>query len=208
MAAPAASPSREELVYTAELSEATQRYAEYVGDHEQCGKVGHGAHSARLFSRAYHNVIDEKCAAWHTLASFQLEQGKKGNWKAEKAAKEFRLKVEAEINNTCFHVIGVIDKHLLPSSFTAMENSVFYHKMKGNCYETIGELKARYLGFMKGNGHGTLAELKSRAERRETSDCSLKAYMKVSVLWDHTSPGFKHHELTLLQITGFAVVCG
>ena len=47
-----------------------------------------------LFSRAYNSVVDEKCAVWHILTSFQLEQGAKGNQIAERAAREFRLKVD------------------------------------------------------------------------------------------------------------------
>jgi hypothetical protein len=47
-----------------------------------------------LFSRACHSVVDEKCAVWHILTSFQLEQGGKGNQIAKKAAREFQFKVD------------------------------------------------------------------------------------------------------------------
>jgi hypothetical protein len=82
-----------------------------------------------LFSRAYHYVIDEKCKARRILASFQLQERKKGNLKAEKAAMEFRLKVEAEIEEACYLVVNIIDKQLLPVSSSSADNLVFYHQM-------------------------------------------------------------------------------
>lgn len=81
-----------------------------------------------LFSRAYHSVTDEKCTAWHILASSQLQEREKGNLKAEKAAIEFRLKVESEIEEASYLVINTIDRLLRVSSSSA-ENLVFYHHM-------------------------------------------------------------------------------
>ncbi|XP_062232372.1 14-3-3-like protein C [Phragmites australis] len=201
-AAAAASPSREELVYTAQLSEKTHRYAVIhlqisfpflASSSLLCSDGALQIREARiglpaclhiisqpfvsivytdmleamisiakldteltevergLFCMVYHSVIDEKFLEWHALSSFQLKQGKKGNWKAEKAATEFRLKVEAEVDASCYHVINIIDKHLLPSSSTA----------------------AQSFGLLPQNGicYGTL-----RGERKEASDLSLKAY--------------------------------
>lgn len=82
-----------------------------------------------LFSRAYHSVTDEKCTAWHILASFQLQERKKGNLKAEKAAIALRLKVEAEIEEACYHVINIIDKLLLRVPSSSADNLVFYLQM-------------------------------------------------------------------------------
>ncbi|CAL4903357.1 unnamed protein product [Urochloa decumbens] len=177
-AAAAASPSREELVYTAQLSEKAQRYNDMLQAMSSVAKLGTGLTYLErgLFSRAYHSVIDEKCTAWDILASFQLEEGKKGNLKAEKAAIEFRLKVEAEIEEACYLVINIIEKQLLRVSSSSADNLVFYYQMKGNCYRTLAKLKDAALGFRKRNCYGTFAELKGRAERLEASEQSLKAY--------------------------------
>lgn len=94
-------------------------------------KLGTGLTSLErgLFSRAYHSVTDEKCTAWHILASAQLQERKKGNLKAEKTAIEFRLKVEAEIEEVCYLVINIIDRLLLRVPSSSAENLVFYHHM-------------------------------------------------------------------------------
>ncbi|XP_025809317.1 14-3-3 protein 7-like isoform X2 [Panicum hallii] len=177
MAAPA-SPSREELIYTAELSEEAQRYDDMLQAMSCVARLGTELTLLErgLFSRAYHYVIDEKCKARRILASFQLQERKKGNLKAEKAAMEFRLKVEAEIEEACYLVVNIIDKQLLPVSSSSADNLVFYHQMKGNCYRTLAKVKDAALGFRKRNRYGTFAELKNRAERLEVSEQSLKAY--------------------------------
>ncbi|KAL4562015.1 hypothetical protein LXL04_034203 [Taraxacum kok-saghyz] len=82
-----------------------------------------------------------------------IEQKEESDQNA-KRIKEYRQKVESELNTICNDIMNVIDNHLIPSSG---ESNVFYYKMKGDYY--------RYL-----------AEFKFGNDKKDVADLSMKAY--------------------------------
>jgi 14-3-3 protein epsilon len=52
--------------------------------------------------------------------------------------KQLKTKLEAELNNICNDILGLIDSNLIPSS-GSVEEKVFYYKMKGDYYRYISE---------------------------------------------------------------------
>ena len=70
--------------------------------------------------------------------------------------RDYRGKVESELNNICDVILCILDTNLIPSS-TYGESNVFYLKMKGDY-------------------HPYLAEFKTSAERMEANESTLLAY--------------------------------
>merc|ERR1711924_518403 len=62
----------------------------------------------------------------------------KGNTQNMELAKQYRVKVEAELNKICDEILSLIDSNLVPQS-TSGECKVFYYKMKGDYYRYIAE---------------------------------------------------------------------
>merc|ERR1712110_1122990 len=57
-----------------------------------------------------------------------------------KHAKEYCVKVEAELQKICDTIIGLLDTNLVPKASTG-EAKVFYQKMKADYYRYIAEFK-------------------------------------------------------------------
>jgi 14-3-3 protein beta/theta/zeta len=54
-------------------------------------------------------------------------------------AKEYREKVEKELDEICQDVLNLLEKHLVPKASNA-ESKVFYLKMKGDYYRYLAEV--------------------------------------------------------------------
>ncbi|XWS69638.1 hypothetical protein CRYUN_Cryun04dG0196000 [Craigia yunnanensis] len=109
-----------------------------------------------LLSVGYKNVIGARRASWRIMSSIEQKEESKGNEDNVKLIKGYRQKVEEELSKICTDILGIIEKHLVPSSASG-EATVFYYKMKGDYY--------RYV-----------AEFKSDKERKEAAEQSLKGY--------------------------------
>lgn len=110
-----------------------------------------------LLSIGYKNVVGAHRASWRILSSIEQKEEAKGNDVNVKRIKVYRQKVESELSNICSDIMTIIDDHLIPSSSSAGESSVFFYKMKGDYY--------RYM-----------AEFKTGDERKEVADHSMEAY--------------------------------
>merc|ERR1712166_503501 len=62
----------------------------------------------------------------------------KGNEEQEKYAQEYCKKVEAELQQICDTILGVLDNNLIPKASSG-ESKVFYQKMKADYYRYIAE---------------------------------------------------------------------
>jgi len=150
--------SREESVYMAKLAEQAERYDEMV---EAMKKVAEldielTVEERNLLSVAYKNVIGARRASWRIISSIEQKEDNKGNEAHVKKIREYRRKVEGEVSTICTDILGVLDKHLIPSATTG-ESKVFYYKMKGDY-------------------HRYLAEFATGDARKEAADNSLAAY--------------------------------
>merc|ERR1711924_232206 len=91
-----------------------------------------------LLSVAYKNAVGSRRAAWRIISSVEQKEKSKGNSENEGHAKEYRAKVEKELDDICGKILDLLDKNLIPNSSTG-ESKVFYQKMKADYYRYIAE---------------------------------------------------------------------
>jgi 14-3-3 protein epsilon len=81
-----------------------------------------------LLSVAYKNVVGTRRASWRIISSIEQKEESKGSDKHVSTIKEYRSKIELELEKVCEDVLDVLDKSLIPNAATG-ESKVFYHKM-------------------------------------------------------------------------------
>merc|ERR1711992_66620 len=90
-----------------------------------------------LLSVAYKNVVGARRSSWRVISS--IEQKTEGSERKQAMAKQYREKVETELNDICGDVLQLLDTHLIPKASNA-ESKVFYLKMKGDYYRYLAEV--------------------------------------------------------------------
>jgi 14-3-3 protein epsilon len=154
--------TREECVYKAKLAEQAERYDEMVSSMKSVAELDNEltVEERNLLSVAYKNVIGARRASWRIVSSIeQKEQGKLAE-EFQEITREYRKKIENELNRICLDVLCIIDNNLIPNAATG-ESKVFYYKMKGDYHRYLAE-------FATGN------------ERKEAAEKSLVAYKAAS----------------------------
>jgi len=131
---------RERNVYIAKLAEQTERYSEMA---EAMKKVVQQhweltVEERNLFSVAYKNHLGARRSAYRVLISCEAKENNKD--RAQKV-KEYKIKIEKELQDIIADVLDLVDNHLL-SHTKENESCVFYHKMKGDYYRYMCELYA------------------------------------------------------------------
>jgi 14-3-3 protein epsilon len=81
-----------------------------------------------LLSVGYKNVIGSRRAAWKIISSIEQKEQSKGNEGHVKKIKEYRAKIEKELDGICEDILALLDQHLIPSA-SSSESKVFYYKM-------------------------------------------------------------------------------
>lgn len=113
-----------------------------------------------LLSVAYKNVIGSRRASWRIISSIEQKEENKGNTTHVDITKEYRSKIEAELNKICKDILEILDKNLIVSAKSG-ESKVFYYKMKGDY-------------------HRYLAEFSNENERKDAAQMSLDAYKEAT----------------------------
>uniref|UniRef100_A0A0B7AD66 14-3-3 protein epsilon n=1 Tax=Arion vulgaris TaxID=1028688 RepID=A0A0B7AD66_9EUPU len=158
--------TREECVYKAKLAEQAERYDEMVSSMKNVAEQDTEltVEERNLLSVAYKNVIGARRASWRIVSSIeQKEQGKLAE-EYQEITREYRKKIEAELNRICQDVLCIIDNNLIPNAATG-ESKVFYYKMKGDYHRYLAE-------FATGNDRKEAAE-KSLVAYKAASDISM-----------------------------------
>merc|ERR1712063_116882 len=88
---------------------------------------------------AYKNVVGARRSSWRVISS--IEQKTEGAKKKQAMAKEYREKIEKELNDICGDVLNLLDKFLIAKASNA-ESKVFYLKMKGDYFRYLAEADA------------------------------------------------------------------
>lgn len=83
-----------------------------------------------LLSVAYKNVVGTRRASWRIISSIEQKEESKGSDKHVGIIREYRQKIELELEKVCEDVLKVLDESLIPKSESA-ESKVFYYKMYG-----------------------------------------------------------------------------
>lgn len=157
---------RDKAVYLAKLAEQAERYDEMVQEMRKVAATTDGetpelsVEERNLLSVAYKNVIGARRASWRIISSIEQKEENKGHESNVATTKEYRGKIESELNKICKDILTILDKNLIPSAKSG-ESKVFYYKMKGDY-------------------HRYLAEFSDEKERKEAANMSLEAYREAT----------------------------
>merc|ERR1711937_744249 len=117
-----------------------ERYDE-MGEHmkvvAQCNQEL-SVEERNLISVAYKNAVGSRRASWRIISSVEQKEASKGNEANVANCKEYRMKVETELQGICDTILGLLSESLIPVAKDA-ESKVFYHKMKGDYFRYIAE---------------------------------------------------------------------
>ena len=91
-----------------------------------------------LLSVAYKNVVGTRRASWRIISSIEQKEETKGSDKHVAKIKEYRDKIEKELEQVCGDVLSVLDDCLIPKAESG-ESKVFYHKMYV-CYSNFNPM--------------------------------------------------------------------
>jgi 14-3-3 protein epsilon len=116
---------------------------------ESVGRSGNelSVEERKLLSVAYKNAVGSRRAARRITTSVELEETSKGNDGFAARAREYRDKVDDEVQKLCITVVGLLERSLIPKASDG-ESAVFYLQMKAGFHRhiaesTAGEAKAK-----------------------------------------------------------------
>merc|ERR1711912_101331 len=98
------------------LAEQAERYDEMADHMEKVGKAGDelSVEERNLLSVAYKNAVGSRRASWRIISSVVQKEGSKGNDTNVTHCKEYRAKVETELQGICDTILGLLDSSLIP----------------------------------------------------------------------------------------------
>lgn len=116
--------------FLARLCEQAERYDEMVTYMKEVAKMGLEltVDERNLLSVAYKNVVGTRRASWRIISSIEQKEESKGTEKHVGTIRDYRIKIEEELEKVCQDVLDVLDQHLIPQAASG-ESKVFYHKM-------------------------------------------------------------------------------
>jgi 14-3-3 protein epsilon len=132
---------RDKAVYFAKLAEQAERYDEMAEKMNEVGQSGSelSTEERNLLSVAYKNAVGSRRAAWRIISSVEQKETSKGNKENAEWAKEYREKVEKELDDICDKIVKLLTNTLIPKPGTNSESTVFYQKMKADYHRYIAE---------------------------------------------------------------------
>ncbi|XP_061687626.1 14-3-3 protein beta/alpha-1-like [Syngnathoides biaculeatus] len=132
---------RSEEVQKAKMAEQAERYDDMAAAMKLVTEQNKDLtnEERNLLSVAYKNVVGARRSSWRVISS--IEQKTEGNEKKHQMARDYRLKIEKELQEICLDVLKLLDDFLIPNAKPA-ESKVFYLKMKGDYYRYLSEVAA------------------------------------------------------------------
>ncbi|XP_061760187.1 14-3-3 protein beta/alpha-1 [Nerophis ophidion] len=130
---------KNDLVQNAKLAEQAERYDDMAAAMKSVTEQGTelSNEERNLLSVAYKNVVGARRSSWRVISS--IEQKIEGNDKKKQMAREYREKIESELQEICHDVLGLLDQYLIANA-SSSEGKVFYLKMKGDYYRYLSEV--------------------------------------------------------------------
>ncbi len=90
-------------------------------------------------------MVGTRRASWRIISSIEQKEESKGTDKHVGTIRDYRQKIETELERVCQDVLDVLDESLIPKAESG-ESKVFYHKM---CVlPSIGRASSAYLQFL------------------------------------------------------------
>jgi len=134
--------ARDKAVYFAKLAEQAERYDEMADKMNEVGQSGTelSTEERNLLSVAYKNAVGSRRAAWRIISSVEQKETSKGNNENAAWAKEYREKVEKELDEICGKIVKLLTEKLIAKTAgTNSESTVFYQKMMADYHRYIAE---------------------------------------------------------------------
>lgn len=130
---------REDLVHIAKLAEQAERYDDMATAMKAVTEKGQelGNEERNLLSVAYKNVVGARRSSWRVISS--IESKTEGSERKQSMAKEYRQKIESELQKICKEVLSLLDDFLIKNAPNS-ESKVFYYKMKGDYFRYLAEV--------------------------------------------------------------------
>ncbi|KAJ5834343.1 hypothetical protein N7447_000369 [Penicillium robsamsonii] len=131
---------RENKTFLARLCEQAERYDEMVTFMKEVANIGGEltVDERNLLSVAYKNVVGTRRASWRIISSIEQKEENKGSEEHVGIIRDYRQKIETELEQVCQDVLDVLDEALIPKAETG-ESKVFYYKMKGDYHRYLAE---------------------------------------------------------------------
>uniref|UniRef100_A0A3Q0TA14 Tyrosine 3-monooxygenase/tryptophan 5-monooxygenase activation protein, theta polypeptide a n=1 Tax=Amphilophus citrinellus TaxID=61819 RepID=A0A3Q0TA14_AMPCI len=128
-----------DLIQKAKLAEQAERYDDMAECMKAVTEMGEelSNEERNLLSVAYKNVVGARRSSWRVISSIGLKT--EGCEKKQQLVKEYREKVESELDEICKCVLKLLDDHLIKNASNS-ESKVFYLKMKGDYYRYLAEV--------------------------------------------------------------------
>jgi len=129
---------KETLIQRAKLAEQAERYDDMAAAMKEVTKMQEEpltTEERNLLSVAYKNIVGAKRSSWRVISSIEQKATDK-----EVLAKEYRKKIEGELDAVCNEVLELLDKYLVTKSSSDHESAVFFLKMKGDYYRYLAEV--------------------------------------------------------------------
>ena len=73
-------------------------------------------------------MVGTRRASWRIISSIEQKEESKGSDKHVTTIRDYRQKIETELEKVCQDVLDVLDESLIPKAESG-ESKVFYHKM-------------------------------------------------------------------------------
>ena len=131
-------------VTKAKMAEQSERYEDMVKLMKELveQKDGKGVtpEERNLLSVAYKNVVGSRRSSWRVVSSIYQKATDSNEEQKASLAKNYRGKIEQELDATCNEVLELLDSKLIDNASGA-EEKVFYLKMKGDYYRYLAEVK-------------------------------------------------------------------
>uniref|UniRef100_A0A1I8ID46 14_3_3 domain-containing protein n=1 Tax=Macrostomum lignano TaxID=282301 RepID=A0A1I8ID46_9PLAT len=135
--------SRDDLVHIAKLAEQAERYDDMAEAMKSVTEKGQelGNEERNLLSVAYKNVVGARRSSWRVISSIESKSESANDKSNAKLAmgKEYRLKIESELQKICKEVLTLLDDFLIANASNP-ESKVFYYKMKGDYFRYLAEV--------------------------------------------------------------------
>lgn len=130
---------KEDLIHRAKIAEQAERYEDMATAMKILTESGAelSNEERNLLSIAYKNLIGARRSSWRIISS--IEQKTEESQRKLQIAREYREKVEKELQEICHEVLDLLDKYLIPRATTA-DSKVFYLKMKGDDFRYLAEV--------------------------------------------------------------------
>ncbi|OJJ59345.1 hypothetical protein ASPSYDRAFT_88272 [Aspergillus sydowii CBS 593.65] len=153
---------RESKTFLARLCEQAERYDEMVTYMKEVANIGGEltVDERNLLSVAYKNVVGTRRASWRIISSIEQKEESKGSEQHVGIIRDYRQKIETELEKVCQDVLDVLDESLIPKAETG-ESKVFYYKMKGDYHRYLAE-------FASGNKRKVAATAAHEAYKNAT----------------------------------------